>query len=58
MFIPVPASLLRLLMCGMLLVAPGAMGQTTTGAKPTTKKPAKPASARAKRARPKAEEDE
>jgi SH3-like domain-containing protein len=39
MFIPVPASLLRLLMCGMLLVAPGAMGQTTTtttGAKPTT----------------------
>jgi len=39
MFIPVPASLLRLLMCGMLLVAPGAMGQTTTGAQPTTKKP-------------------
>jgi SH3-like domain-containing protein len=39
MIIPVPTSLLRLLMCGMLLAAPGAMGQTTTtGAKPTTTK--------------------
>jgi SH3-like domain-containing protein len=38
MTIPMPAPLLRLLMCGMLLLAPGALGQTTTtGAKPETK---------------------
>ncbi|HME24527.1 MAG TPA: SH3 domain-containing protein [Acetobacteraceae bacterium] len=38
---PAPASLLRLLLCGMLLVAPGAMGQTTPGGKPppTKQKP-------------------
>jgi SH3-like domain-containing protein len=36
MTIPAPASLLRLLLCGTLLVAPEAMAQTTAGSKPTT----------------------
>ena len=36
MTIPAPASLPRLLLCGMLLVAPEAMAQTTAGAKPAT----------------------
>jgi SH3-like domain-containing protein len=36
MTIPAPASLLRLLLCGTLLVAPEAMAQTTAGTKPTT----------------------
>lgn len=41
MTIPAPAFPLRLLLCGMLLAAPGAMGQTTSGGRPppTKQKP-------------------
>jgi len=38
MTIPAPVLLLRLLLCGMLLVAPGAMGQTTSGGRPSPTK--------------------
>jgi len=46
MTIPAPASLLRLLICGALLIAPGAMAQTTTTT--TTTATAKPAPAKHK----------
>ncbi len=39
MIITAPASLLRWLLCGMLLAAPGAMGQTTSGKPPPKHKP-------------------
>ena len=42
MTIPAPASLFRLLLCGMLLVAPAALAQTTAGARPATATKQKP----------------